>query len=187
MSVRTLWSQRKLLLLNTHWLHILITITLAACGSISSTPTPLNETTSITDTATVRHSDGSTASVLPAGLYFPQQVQPEDGRLFSMEALLVGQLVEVNGCLRVIERNSNTSYMVIWPPNVMLGVEGNVIQILDNSGRVLIQVGDQVRLSGGAIKSASEVESRQPLNKPLPENCSGPYWVTGEEVGLYSE
>lgn len=149
------------------------------CGcSAASSPLPLEETRS---TLAALSSTTSTSTNLASNLYFPQQA-PVSGPRIVMEALLFGQLVERDDCLRVIPDAGTTSYLIVWPPNVRLHVQGDILQVVDDTGAERFQVGQHVRLSGGAIKDAAGVESRQPLRRALPPACSGPYWIVGEEM-----
>lgn len=103
-----------------------------------------------------------------------------------MEALLFGQLSEVDGCLRVQDSNGVTSYLIIWPPAVKLRITRESIAILNDADAVIMQVGDIIRLSGGTLETVAQLESRQLLSQPIPAHCAGPYWVVGEEMARIS-
>jgi hypothetical protein len=100
-----------------------------------------------------------------------------------MEALLFGELVMVDGCLRIIEPDSGTSYLVVWPPGYSSMIEGEDILVIDNLGEVVLQVGDMVRISGGEtpITSSGEIE-----DLPSPDVCPGRYWIVGDEIYVSS-
>ena len=88
-----------------------------------------------------------------------------------MLALLKGQLVLVNGCLRV------DNYLLVWPHGFSISTDGEVIQIIDNTGKPIVRVGDQVKLGGGERPSEFVAQ----YSAALPSNrCSGPYWIVGE-------
>lgn len=111
----------------------------------------------------------ATASALD--LHFPQ-LKP--GPRVYMAALLLGQLVAVDGCLRVIEPNGE-SVLIIWQPDVAPDVEAGVVVIRRADGSVAARVGDNVRFGGGAVRPADD-----DLIAPLPAACAGPYWVSGD-------
>jgi hypothetical protein len=90
-----------------------------------------------------------------------------------MEALLIGQLVVEDGCLRVKSDYSN--YLVIWQADYFLTEQDGRTQILDETGEVVAEVGQQVYMGGGEMPSVNESELRQ----PIPAACGGPYWRMG--------
>lgn len=98
-----------------------------------------------------------------------------------LTALLFGKLITVDGCLRVNESPGDTSYLLAWPPDFEVSVEENTVHIMKGDGqKVVLRIGEMVRLSGGevyAIRALSE-----PVRQRLPVNCPGPYWVVGIEV-----
>lgn len=106
-----------------------------------------------------------------ASLFFPQQTltnPPND----VMNALLIGKLIVRDDCLRVINEGG-ISYLVIWPSDATLQITNDVIEILDQNGQPIAQVGGRVELGGGE-------SSIFQLREPIPESCSGPYWVVGK-------
>ena len=112
--------------------------------------------------------DGSELSTPP---HFPQQREGLD----VLEALLEGQLVLEDGCLRATSVNG-TDYLLIWPHGYELTVDGQEIRIRDGSG-VSLSVGEEVRIGGGTRKLA---HVRTLVEQPLPDDCPGPYWIVGE-------
>jgi len=104
---------------------------------------------------------------------------PEPTRL---TALLFGKLVQVEDCLRVNEVNSEASYLLAWPPDLVVHMEEDTIQILDEGGKkIVLHIGEMVRISGGEVHSIEYLGER--VQQKLPANCSGPYWVVGSEIG----
>jgi len=97
-------------------------------------------------------------------------------------ALLIGKLVKVDGCLRVIEDVSGTSYLLVWPPEQhVVSVEKDAVQIIDRlkgGKRVVWHIGQIVRLGGGEVTSGENLDERGRQN--LPANCPGPYWIVGD-------
>jgi len=147
------------------WL-VLIAMSLAvtACG---------NELT------TASAPDPTTASPPNPIIFFPQQ-EAVAGERASMEALLIGKLVVVEGCLRVNSRYSDTTYLLVWPPDFTLSTENDAIQILNGAGQVVARVGDEVRISGGETRSVEFLDER--VRQKLPVDCPGPYWIVGDKV-----
>jgi hypothetical protein len=95
-----------------------------------------------------------------------------------MDALLVGELLLVDGCLRINDSDDN-GYLPIWPQNFSLRTKDNVIQVIDDTGRVIALVGDQLEISGGEMP-AEHIEKYSA--QPLPSNCPGPYWIVGNQI-----
>lgn len=117
---------------------------------------------------------------LPDGrlLYFPQQPPT----LAQMQALLEGELIEKDGCLRVATDYDDTSFLVLWPYDFAPQVgENGVIEVMDGDGQIVARVGAKVRLGGGAMESSASQSYYDDLIPGLPiEGCPGPYWVAGE-------
>lgn len=97
-----------------------------------------------------------------------------------MLALFEGELIVENGCLRVQPDGSDTSHLVIWQPDYFASNNNGAIEIVDRDGAVVGRVGEQINMSGGEVSSLDE---RQ-LRDRLPANCSGPYWLAGNEIEL---
>ncbi len=98
-------------------------------------------------------------------------------------AELIGELVEVNHCIRVNDRDSDTSYLLVWPPDMSTIIEMDTVRVVTgaitgNRKEVVLYIGEMVRLSGGETENLDEQ-----LRQALPANCIGPYWVVGFEVG----
>jgi len=105
-------------------------------------------------------------------------VTPEPTRLLSF---VVGELVMVNGCLRVNEQDTDTSYLLAWPPDFTVNIENDTVQIIKRDGEeVVLHIGGMVRISGGEVKSANYLSEE--VRQKLPAHCPGPYWVVGIEI-----
>lgn len=114
----------------------------------------------------------TTSSPIP---FFPQQ---RDAPNVYMDALLAGELVLIDGCLRVNDSDGN-SYLLVWPQGFSLRIESNVIQVIDDTDHIVAQVGDKLEVSGGEMPGEYISEY---LSQPLPSGCSGPYWIVGNEI-----
>jgi hypothetical protein len=93
-----------------------------------------------------------------------------------MTALLIGDLVEEDGCLRVAE--GGQSHLIIWPyDHTVTAAQDDTLEIRDGSGAVVARVGDSVRLSGGEVPAVENHASVE-----IPERFAGPYWLVGSEI-----
>lgn len=100
-------------------------------------------------------------------------------------AQLIGELVQVGDCLRVNDRDSDTSYLLVWPPDLAVTIEGNTVRVVSgivtqNRKEVVLHMGTLVYLGGGETTHLDEQ-----LQQTIPANCQGPYWVVGNEVGPF--
>jgi hypothetical protein len=86
--------------------------------------------------------------------------------------------VVAEGCIRI---NSivGESYLPIWPYGFSLQIKDNVIQILDGTGLVVAQVGDNLLVGGGVLPGEHRTEYS---GQPIPGNCPGPYWIVGYHI-----
>ena len=91
-----------------------------------------------------------------------------------MEALLIGELVVEDGCLRV--RGEGENHLVIWQADYFLTDNDGLLEILDETGKGVATVGETIYLGGGEQRTVDDAQLRQ----PIPEACGGPYWRMGE-------
>jgi hypothetical protein len=125
----------------------------------------------------VRDFDVCAPSPVP-GVSFPRQ-EPVEGIRATMEAELIGDLVLVDGCLRVNAIHGDTSYLPVWPPEYTLQAVGDEIQVLDGEGQVVARVGQEVYMGGGEGSAAAMPDC---VREQLPAGCTGPYWIVGTGV-----
>lgn len=97
-------------------------------------------------------------------------------------AILVGELMEVNGCLQVKSSLDGTVYTLAWPPDTEVTITGNEVTVTTGIVRgqpetITLHFGDNARLSGGETMELSEQ-----LQTSVSEGCPGPYWVVGFEI-----
>lgn len=123
---------------------------------------------------TIACNNSSVTTPSPAP-FFPVQ---KDAKPDFMDALLVGELILVDGCLRLNDSDGN-SFLLIWPRGFSMRKEKNIIQVVDNTGQLVAQVGDNLEISGGEIPAEYIAEY---LAQSLPGDCSGPYWIVGYEI-----
>lgn len=113
-------------------------------------------------------------------IFFLRQ-RPIEGERETMMAMLSGELIMVGDCLRVNDMNSNASYLLVWPPDFTADSADGAVQIYNGKGQTLVQVGDKILVDGGEVNKDMVTDY---LEQPLPDKCSGPYWIVGNEVGL---
>ena len=111
------------------------------------------------------------AITLVPDVFMPQLKQRD---VAFMEALLIGELVVEDGCLRVRDVYTDEYTLVIWQADYFLTDNEGV---LDETGTVVARVGEMVYMGGGEQRTVDDAELRQ----PVPEPCSGgPYWRMGQ-------
>ena len=104
-----------------------------------------------------------------------------------MEALIFGKLVVTDGVLRLVTPDSSTSYLPIWPKGFKLCLtKDGQIKLLNNSGRVVARVGDEVEMSGGGAEDSDYMREWMSKNQNnqrlLPQPVT--FWFAGSSVGL---
>ena len=110
-------------------------------------------------------------------IYLPKQPPTAE----SMAALMEGELVEVNGCLRVTDEVYVDGFLVLWPYDADIRVAEDRIEVLNGAGQATARVGQPLRLGGGAMESSAAQTRLDEVIPGLPlPNCPGPYWVAGE-------
>lgn len=97
-------------------------------------------------------------------------------------AILIGELIGVNGCLQVKSNLDGAVYTLAWPPDTEVTITGNEVTVITGIMRgqtetITLHFGDNVRLSGGETEELSEQ-----LRTLVKDSCSGPYWVMGFEI-----
>lgn len=113
----------------------------------------------------------NTPSLTP---FFPVQKSGLD----QMLSLAEGKLVLDNGYLR-LKRFFGKGDLLIWPYGYSLRIEGKEIQAIDSDGQVVARVGDRIKVGGGEVPA--EIVEKY-IGQPLPDNCTGPYWIVSEVV-----
>lgn len=120
----------------------------------------------------------SSAEETPHQVHFPVQASTNQSQV-QLAAELNGELREVDGCLRIVDRSSGTSFLVIWPADYTLQVEAGEIGIRDGSDQVVARVGDTVAVGGGAF---GETPGSFANTGNLPPDCAPPYWTLHGQV-----
>ncbi|MFZ6030992.1 MAG: hypothetical protein ACOYYS_25065 [Chloroflexota bacterium] len=103
---------------------------------------------------------------------FPVQ---REAQADTMGALLVGELVLVDNCLRA-QSDDGADYLPIWPQGFSLRGEGQALQIVGADNQAIASIGDTLQIGGGEIPA----ETADSLTvAPVTDRCSGPYWLVG--------
>ncbi len=95
-----------------------------------------------------------------------------------MLALLEGNLVVKDGCLRVAQ--GETSHLIIWQPDYFINNNRGTLEVLDRRGQSVARVGEEIQMGGGEVPLTPELERQ--LREPLPPQCGAPYWLMGDLV-----
>lgn len=114
-------------------------------------------------------------NTLLSDIYFPVQKEVQS---IYMDGSTYGELVLDGNYLRV-ERPGGNSELLVWPFGHSLRIEGKKIQIADNDGRVVAQVGDTIVAGGGRIPAKAIEEF---IGESLPYDCEGPYFLVSRVV-----
>jgi hypothetical protein len=110
-------------------------------------------------------------------IFFPRQ-EKTDGERAVMEALVRGTLVLVDNCIRVQYDEVGINYLLIWPPDFSISFENGTIEIVNEDGKIVASLGDNVQMGGGEIKLLSLLDKS--IQEQVPPQCPGPYWIVGE-------
>ena len=97
-------------------------------------------------------------------------------------SFVIGEIINIDGCIRVHDKETNISYAILWTPDVSATIEGDKVKITTgivrkNKDEVTIRFGEPARVSGGETAFPDEQ-----LLKKLPSSCQGPFWVIGFEI-----
>ena len=130
--------------------------------------------------------------VLPdVEIYFPQQ----DGTLGVGQQMdrFVGKLIVEHRCLmvdapvRVRDRviMPGGRYLLIWPDTFTLDLDDEVAGVVDETGRVVARVGEEIEF--GAVAVTYEEAMEQSGLRDVSPACSGGYWVVGGDLAAVGD
>ncbi len=111
-----------------------------------------------------------TAQRAPGIENFPQARHPTGSH---MQALISGNLIVENGCLRIGGPDIGSS-LVLWPSSARLVTDGDTIAVQDGKDGGTLVVGTTVAISGGKAPVAPPEDW---LVEPVSAGCKGPYWI----------
>jgi hypothetical protein len=113
------------------------------------------------------------------GIHFIRQSRAEGE---FMDGNIVGQVVVVDGCLRISSRPGIESYLLLWPAGYTISVDGDDLEVRNANGEPVVLVGETVTLGGGGAQPTGSSDSdhrrwvNEQLEHPVPDQCAGPYW-----------
>lgn len=96
------------------------------------------------------------------------------------EMSLNGKLRLFNRCPQIVPDDDPVHYTPVWPPDYGMRVQGSDIEVVNGAGQGVVRVGEEVRLGGGRISGTWDAKEYQRLQKDLPCECLGPYWIVKE-------
>ena len=100
----------------------------------------------------------------------------------GLDALLIGELVSENGCLRLRDTDGRDNYLLIWSDTAEMTPDGQGVRVRDDSSlgvSLSFYVGDEIWMSGGEAQFSHVQEI---VRQPIPSDCPGPYWLVGVTV-----
>ena len=107
-------------------------------------------------------------------IYLPVQPPGEAREITHIE----GTLVEVDGCLRIKDRNNTDGWLVLWPYRSDIRVTDDRIEVINRGGKPIASVGDELRTVGVVVEDSRAMAGFDVMIPSMPiEGCPGPYWV----------
>jgi hypothetical protein len=121
---------------------------------------------------------GCENDITESDIYFPTLEEPANAH---MDALARGKLI-LDGEYILLKSSFlffSEEMLLIWPYGYSLEVEDGKIHILDETGEVVANVGDHVKIGGGQ-NPITNVEKL--IGKSLPDDWNGTCWLVSEIV-----
>jgi hypothetical protein len=110
----------------------------------------------------------------PSGAPLPVIAQYREASNAFPTALMVGTVVEQDGCIRVRTDDDPRGHLLVWQPGHRIRRNGEQVEIVDGRGEVIARVGGPINIGGGEMPAVENY-----LKAPIPPACSGPYWMVG--------
>lgn len=146
---------------------IALLLAMTACTSVEDSLLQKGETRPLTSAAEPSKT-----------IAFPRQ-KKTNGEWAAMDALANGTLVLEDNCLRFRVSESDTSYMLIWPPDFRLKEDDGKIIKLNENNKIVASIGDRVQMSGGEKKLLMLLDKS--IQEQVPSQCTEPFWLIGYE------
>ncbi len=95
-----------------------------------------------------------------------------------------GELVlDREGCLRV--RDEYGTLVPVWPAGFGVEASGGEVRLLNERGRVVARVGDDIEIGGGEAPPAERLAGvNERTKRELRERCPGQYWYASPNVDV---
>ncbi len=166
---------RPMIRRGTESLLLLLGLFIAGCsGDVEQ---GAGETGRVRDTQSVGEepTDPGTAIHMPV---LPGEYDPDRE---ANQALLVGRVEIIDGCVRVVGGDDRRGVLMIWPPETTIRADGSGgYEILDHNGELLVRVGDTIRMGGGTSDELGAVDPA--IRSQIEGFCDGPYWFAGHPL-----
>lgn len=125
---------------------------------------------------------GQAANPPSLGDHFPQLINMPNA-YYDLPPI-EGKVVLENGCLRISAIKETwagaDNFLIIWDARFSTRREQGVVQITNSlTNEVLASVGDYAVVAGNKIDKETMPSE---LKEPIPDECSGPYWLIGEFI-----
>ena len=117
--------------------------------------------------------DGPTTLSLPGLEVHFRLKKTIAGPRVGKTAAAAGELVLGGCCLRLKVENRDSTYFIVWPAGFTPHVHRDVVHVRNGAGRIIAQVGDELRMGGAYLTSYDD------------EECSGPAF-SADEVKVVS-
>jgi len=88
---------------------------------------------------------------------------------------LAGQILIQGRCPRIM--TGAATFAPLWPSNAQAQIQNGAVEILDQTHQWRIRDGEQVNMGGGEIPVDWNLDYYQRLEKDMPCECGGPYWL----------
>lgn len=150
------------------FIFIALIFIMTGCITVGDLPGQARVTVSPTSGADLNHA-----------IFFPRQ-KKSNGERVVMDGETTGTLMLVDKCLRLESNQSDTSYMLIWPPDFKFLIESDAVKILNEDGINVATVGDFVYMGGGEVHLLLVMDKF--IQEQIPSQCDGPYWIIGDKI-----
>lgn len=87
----------------------------------------------------------------------------------TFDELLVGVLTLREGCVFLQGATGRTSAFLVWPAGYVIEEGQGTTVVLDDSGRTIAEVGDEVQVTGSIVSPTEP-------GLAVPEECDGRLW-----------
>ena len=95
-----------------------------------------------------------------------------------MEALYIGSVVEIEGCLRAsVDLEGHT---IVWPPGFSMATEGDKYIVKNEEGVKVGTIGESFEFGGGEVSTLWEGIVDDATRTAALNRCPGKYWIVGE-------